>query len=146
MAKQLHPSDFALDRPEKAPHKVVNQLFDTGQMASAPLINDEQRVKASWYLSHTGNAELWEALGLDEYVNGRRRRLGVLVPGEPLPGGVACPSVNCLAPPDGPCVTAGGVPIRRRHVARVRLAERLKAQRKAAEKLLDSIGTPAVDR
>lgn len=143
MAKKMLPSDYAHDRPEKAP---PNQMFDAGQMASAPPLNDEQRVKASWYLHHTGNAELWEALGLDGYVNGRRRRLGVTVPGEDLSAGVACPSPNCLAPEDGPCVTAGGVPIRRRHVARVRLAERLKAQRKAAEKLLDSIGTPEADR
>lgn len=101
MAKQLHPSDFAKDRPEKEP---AARLTDSGQMASVPPATPEAKAAATAYLTRKGHGDLLPMLGLTV---------------EDIPRDVQCPTCHALEGQG--CVSAEGKSLHRRHVARARL-------------------------
>jgi len=71
----LMASDLAEDRKPKQPRGQNSATLR--QHVAGPEIDDGTRVKAALVMHGTGNADLWEALGLDEMLDSRRERLGL---------------------------------------------------------------------
>jgi len=124
MAKRMTAGDFAKERPEKA----APNLDVSGRLTHVLPSTYEQQIKAAVYVGLKLKSDrdlLWEVLGLDEVVDGRRKLLGLSVAAH-RPEDVVCP--KCLAPEGSPCVSDGGVPLHGKHVARKRLIERVNGE------------------
>lgn len=99
-----------------------NKLSDPGATVKVLPTTEEQRSKASAYLTRTGNADLLAVLGLDG--DGRRGALAVDCPTCAKPAGSACRAA------------AGGGPMNRSHRARVLAAQVLDSEAEARAELL----------
>lgn len=92
------------------------------QPIGPPLGGDEALAKAAVYLHRTGNDDLYEVLGLDDYLRSRQVALGLLGPkssGSLLDA--VCP--DCRAGVGERCSGGSGKP--RAHVSRKRLTGRI---------------------
>lgn len=108
------PSDLARPQSAGMPLDVLHQPL------GPPTADDTARIKAACYVRHeTDRDELWDALGLGDVIDGRRRALGLPVP-EP-DRSPACPT--CGAASEVPCRSAGGGKLKNWHLSRRRLAD-----------------------
>lgn len=100
--------------------KPVTALHDSGAVGPTPPASDETLVKAAACMSGAEDRiDLWDAFGLGPFINARRKSLGL----PPLVGEVRDTSCPTCGVHKGQCRSEGDKPMRRWHIARVRLAK-----------------------
>jgi hypothetical protein len=123
MGKKVYSSGIsASDLADERPRNQGTNMAQMSGRVSAPPIDDGTRAQAMVFTHKTGNRDMWEALGLDEYADQRRRALGLLTGAEAAEP--SCP--DCESGPGESCKSERGRKLGQWHIARKRLARRIR--------------------